>query len=132
MILIDSNVLIDVLTEDPEWFDWSSSALSQASNNSDLAINPIIFAEVSNSFHSLEVLVEALPESLFRREPIPYEAAFLAAKVHQLYRKRGGKRTSTLPDFFIGAHAAVSHFDLITRDVQRFRTYFPTVNLISP
>jgi predicted nucleic acid-binding protein len=130
--LIDSNVLLDVLTNDRQWSDWSSQALTRAAETSRLVINPVIYAEVSLGFAGIEELDEALLADTFVREPIPYEAAFLAGRAFLGYRRRGGVRTSPLPDFFIGAHAAVAGYRLITRDAARFRTYFPKLSLIAP
>lgn len=132
MILIDSNVLFDLLVEDPIWFRWSASAVAAAASESELAINPIIYAEVSTRFESPEEFDEVFPTEDFRRESLPYAAAFLAGKAHIAYRQRGGSRTATLPDFFIGAHAAVSGFGILTRAPRRFRRYFPTVEVIAP
>lgn len=131
-VLVDSNVLLDVATNDPKWFAWSSRALEQVANEATLAINPLIFAEVSIGFRRIEDLEQALPARLFRREPLPYEAAFLAGKAFLQYKRRGGTRSAPLPDFYIGAHAAISGFRLLTRDASRYRTYFPSVDLISP
>jgi predicted nucleic acid-binding protein len=130
--LVDANVLLDVATNDPAWSDWSSRALESAANESPLAINALIYAEVSISFAKIEDLEEALPATLYRREPLPYEAAFLAGKTFLRYRRRGGAKTAPLPDFYIGAHAAVAGFRVLTRDPRRYRTYFPTVDLIAP
>jgi hypothetical protein len=130
--LVDSNILLDVATGDPTWADWSSRALEAAANESPLAINALIYAEVSIGFERIEQLEQAIPSNTFRREPLPYEAAFLAGKTFLKYRRRGGQRTSPLPDFYIGAHAAVSGFRILTRDPRRYRTYFPTVDIISP
>lgn len=130
--LVDSNVLIDLMMRDVKWYDWSSSAVKRAANESALAINAIIYAEVSATFHMIEDLDEALPLSVYRREPLPYDAAFMAGRAFLKYRKSGGTRTSPLPDFYIGAHAAVSGFRLLTRDAKRYRTYFPTLSLIAP
>jgi predicted nucleic acid-binding protein len=130
--LVDSNVLLDVATNDPVWFDWSSQALESAGNESPLAINAIIYAEVSIGFQRIEDLESAIPSSLFRRDALPFEAAFLAGKAFVQYRRRGGGRTTPLPDFYIGAHAAVAGFRLLTRDARRYRTYFPSVELIAP
>jgi len=132
MILVDSNVLLDVITEDPSWFGWSSQALRQAADDAPLVINPVIYAEVSVRFSRIEDLDEVLPPTLFQREPVPYEAAFLAGKAFLAYRRRGGVRAGVLPDFFIGAHAAVAGHGLITRDAARYRDYFPTVPVIAP
>lgn len=130
--LVDSNVLLDVLTEDPTWADWSASMLADVAERGPLHINPVIYAEVSIRFSTVEALEDALPAGEFRREPIPWEAAFLAGKAFLDYRRHQGSKSSPLPDFFIGAHAAVAGFDLLTRDVGRYRTYFPTVTLVAP
>ena len=131
-VLVDSNVLLDVLSEDPQWFDWSSNALAQSAESAPLVINPIIYAEVSIRFARIEELDEALPTELFRREPLPWAAGFLAGKCFQAYRQRGGARRSPLPDFFIGAHAAINELTLLTRDAARYRTYFPRLNILAP
>jgi predicted nucleic acid-binding protein len=131
-VLVDSNVLLDVLTEDPVWFDWSASALEEHAESAVLMINPIIYAEVSVRFARIEELEEALPADLFRREPLPWEAAFLAGKCFLRYRKGGGAKRSPLPDFYIGAHAAVRGATLLTRDASRYRSYFPTLRVIAP
>ena len=130
--LVDSNVLLDVLTEDPTWLEWSAEALALAADAGPLFINPIIYAEVSVRFSMVEELDDALPPAEYRRAPLPWEAAFLAGKAFVQYRRHGGARTSTLPDFFIGAHAAVDDLDLLTRDATRYRTYFPTLRLNAP
>jgi predicted nucleic acid-binding protein len=106
--------------------------LAEVSDNDTLVINPLIYAEASVNFTSVEALEDLLPAETFRRDELPYEAAFLAGKAFAAYRRRGGARTSPLPDFYIGAHAAVSGYRLLTRDATRYRTYFPTVELISP
>ena len=129
---MDSNVLLDVLSEDPQWFDWSSNALAQSAESAPLVINPIIYAEVSIRFARIEELDEALPTELFRREPLPWAAGFLAGKCFQAYRQRGGAKRSPLPDFFIGAHAAINELTLLTRDAPRYRTYFPRLNILAP
>lgn len=131
-VLVDSNILLDVATDDPTWGDWSSSTLARIANESILVINPLIYAETSIGFASIEALEEALPADLFRRDDVLYEAAFLAGKVVLNYRRRGGSKQSPLPDFYIGAHAAVSDYQLLTRDATRYRTYFPRVELIAP
>lgn len=130
--LVDSNVLIDLLTDSPEWYDWSSTALIEAAEDGPLVINPLIYAEVSVRFTRVEDLNDALPAEDFIRTPLPWSAAFLAGKCFLDYRRRGGTRTAPLPDFYIGAHAAVTGFRLLTRDTARYRTYFPTVTLIAP
>lgn len=131
-ILVDSNVILDVATEDPTWGEWSARALASAADRSVLVINPIVFAEVSVGFGRVEDLEEALPPGIFRRDPLPYEAAFLAGKSFLAYRRRGGRRAAPLPDFYIGAHAAVAGHELLTRDAARYRTYFPRLTLIAP
>lgn len=130
--LVDSNVLLDVATEDPRWFGWSSEALSTAARTVPLLINPLVYAEVSANYDTVEELDEALPEALFRRAPLPYPAGFVAARAFLAYRSRGGARRSPLPDFYVGAHAAVDRLGLVTRDARRYRSYFPTVELIAP
>lgn len=131
-VLVDSNVILDVFTEDPNWADWSSQAIASALDRARLAISPIIFAEVSGRFSHIEDLEAELPADTFTREPIPYAAAFLAGKIFVEYRRRGGQYRSPLPDFFIGAHAAVSGYELLTRDPRRYRSYFPSLQLITP
>jgi predicted nucleic acid-binding protein len=131
-VLVDSSVLLDVFTEDRTWMAWSASALAAAADASRLVINAVVFAEVSIRFSRIEDLDEKLPRETFAREPIPFEAAFLAGKAFLRYRRGGGERPSPLPDFFIGAHAAVAGHRLLTRDPARVRTHFPTVELISP
>lgn len=130
--LVDSNVLIDVLSRDSVWADWSSQALSDSGSDGPLVINAVIYAEVSHRYSRKELLDRELPEDLFIRENIPWTAAFLAGKAFADYRQRGGHRRSPLPDFFIGAHAAVADLRLLTRDASRYRTYFPTVELVAP
>ncbi|MCX7017152.1 MAG: type II toxin-antitoxin system VapC family toxin [Candidatus Sumerlaeota bacterium] len=129
--LVDSNVILDVLTADRAWGARSSAALEQAANEGPLYINPIIYAEVSIRFARIEEMEEALPPDSFARLPLPLEAAFLAGKAFLAYRKKGGARRSTLPDFFIGAHAAVAGLRLLTRDASRYRTYFPSVSIVA-
>lgn len=130
--LVDTNVLLDVLTEDPVWLSWSLDSLAGAAEYGPLIINPIIYAEVSIRFSRVEDLDDALPPQDYRRAPLPWEAAFLAGKAFLDYRRSSGAKSSTLPDFFIGAHAAVSDLTLLTRDAGRYATYFPTVRLIKP
>ncbi|MCX5673794.1 MAG: type II toxin-antitoxin system VapC family toxin [Planctomycetota bacterium] len=131
-MMVDSNVLLDVLTEDPQWFEWSGRMLQECAQGHILVINPIIYAEVSIGFDRIEDVDAALPENMVERRPIPLEAAFLAGKCFLKYRQRGGRKRSTLPDFFIGAHAAVEKMTLVTRDASRYRTYFPRLKLICP
>ncbi|MBI1844488.1 MAG: type II toxin-antitoxin system VapC family toxin [Actinobacteria bacterium] len=130
--LVDTNVLLDVLTADERWLTWSMDALAEAAELGPLYINPIIYAEVSVRFTRVEDLDDALPADDYRRVPLPWAAAFLAGKAFLDYRKRRGSVSSTLPDFFIGAHAAVEDLVLLTRDATRYRSYFPTVSLIAP
>jgi predicted nucleic acid-binding protein len=130
--LVDSNVLIDVLSRDSAWADWSGEALGRVGSEGLLVINPVVYAEVSHRYSRKELLDRELPEDAFIRENIPWAAAFLAGKAYVKYRSLGGRRRSPLPDFFIGAHAAVAGLRLLTRDVSRYRTYFPTVELIVP
>jgi predicted nucleic acid-binding protein len=131
-VLVDSNVLLDIMTEDPQWFSWSADALARAAETMRLVINPIIYAEVSIRYSRIEDLNHALPPTFVGREPLPYEAAFLAGKAFLIYRKHSGVRRSPLPDFFIGAHASVARYSLLTRDAGRYRTYFPKLPLIAP
>ena len=130
-VLVDSNVLLDILIPDPEWERWSAGALAEAAESSLLAINPIIYGEVSIGFERIEELEAPLPGEI-RREPLPWDAAFLAGKAFLGYRRRGGQRQTPLPDFFIGAHAAVRGYTLLTRDARRYRTYFPTLAVVAP
>lgn len=130
--LVDSNVILDIFTQDQTWEPWSSQALTEAHEKGRLIINPVIYAEVSIHFSRIEELNAALPPDRFKREPIPFDAAFLAGKAYVQYRRDGGQRHFPLPDFFIGAHAAVAGYRLITRDAARFRSYFPTLTVIAP
>ena len=131
-VLVDSNVLLDVMSEDEQWFEWSSGALERCAEESVLCINPMIYAEVSIRFERIEELETALPADILQRLPIPCEAAFMAGKCFMDYRRRGGKRSAPLPDFLIGAHAAVEQMSLLTRDVSRYPSYFPKLRLIAP
>jgi predicted nucleic acid-binding protein len=130
--LVDSNVLIDVLDRDPRWEAWSHEAMVEALERGALFVNPIVYAEISIGFARAEDCAWALSKRWVERVPIPWPASFLAGKAFLEYRRSGGQKLSPLPDFFIGAHAAVQGWDLLTRDPSRHRTYFPTVNLISP
>jgi len=129
---VDSNVLLDVLTADARWASWSRPALRRAGDASRLVINPIIYAEISVDFDSIEDLDDAIPPGSLDREALPFEAAFLAGKAFRDYRRRGGARRSPMPDFYIGAHAAVRGYRLLTRDARRYRSYFPTLPLVAP
>ena len=132
-MLVDSNILLDVSTNDPRWFAWSSAQLEPLINTLEAAINPIIYAELAPSFASAaELDSELVPPGDFHRLALPYAAAFPAARAFAAYRRAGGVKTSPLPDFFIGAHAEVENIPILTRDPARYRTYFPTVRLICP
>jgi predicted nucleic acid-binding protein len=131
-VLVDSNVLLDVATNDPAWGDWSAEILERTADEAVLVINPLVYAEVSIGFDAIEDLEAALPIDLYRREELPYEAGFLAGKCFLRYRRAGGLKRSPLPDFYIGAHAAVAGYRLLTRDATRYQTYFPNLALIAP
>jgi len=131
-VMVDSNIILDILEEDSAWFDWSRRQLETLSNTCQLVINPVIYAEVSVGFKKIEEVEASLPHSFFIREPIPWEAGFLAGKCFLRYRKAGGSRKSTLPDFFIGAHALIGGMVLVSRDMRRYRSYFPALKLIAP
>ena len=131
-VLVDSNVLLDIATDDPIWSGWSGATLGRLGDEAVLVINALIYAEVSIGFPTIEALEAALPTELFRREQLPYEAAFLAGKCFLEYRRGGGTKRSPLPDFYIGAHAAVAGYRLVTRDAARYRTYFPRLELVAP
>ena len=131
-ILVDSNVILDILTEDPIWYEWSLAQLEQLAEQHILAINPIIYAEVSIGFKTIEGLEASVPATQFLRLALPWEAAFLAGKVFMQYKKKEGTKTSTMPDFFIGAHGLVSDMMVLTRDSRRYKTYYPTLPLIYP
>ncbi len=131
-ILVDSNVFLDIFTQDETWFEWSAEQLAHHAERSVLAINPLIYSEISAHFSRLEELEEALPPKQIIRMDLPWEAAFLAGRCFVEYKRRGGVRRSPLPDFYIGAHASISGHMLLTRDASRYRTYFPKLKLISP
>lgn len=131
-VLADSNVLLDVLTEDPTWYGWSSQALARAADDGQVAIDPLIYAEVSVGFEGIEELERALAPDRLARLELPWPAAFLAGKCFLAYRRAGGARRSPLPDFYIGAHAAVEGMALLTRDPKLYRTYLPRLRLIAP
>ena len=132
MILVDTNVLLDVVQDDPRWADWSQAQLEAASLTDRLAINPVIYSELSIAFARVEELERLLGEAGLAVEDIPREALFLAGKAFVEYRRRKGTKQGVLPDFYIGAHAAVMQWPLLTRDAGRYRGYFPTVQLITP
>ena len=128
--LVDANVILDIVTHDELWSSWAEAMLGTAAERSILAINPIIFAEVTMKFARIEDADAALVD--FAREPLPYEAGFLAGKAFLAYRRRGGAKRSPMPDFYVGAHAVVGRMDLLTRDAARYRTYFPGLRIIAP
>ncbi|MEO7414414.1 MAG: type II toxin-antitoxin system VapC family toxin [Opitutaceae bacterium] len=130
--LVDSNVLIDVLSEDARWFEWSARALAHAAERATLCINPVVYAEISVGYASAAALDAVLPEAQFERLPLPFSAGFLAGRAFVEYRRKGGVRTSPLPDFYIGAHALAEGHTLLTRDPARYRPYFPKLKLVSP
>lgn len=132
MLLVDTNVLVDVLQNDPQWADWSIAQLRAQTKLHALAINPVIYAEMSLSFSTLEALDDVVLTMALELREIPRPALFLAARAYALYRRRGGTEEQVLPDFFIGAHAAVEGWPLLTRDASRFKTYFPTLDVIAP
>jgi hypothetical protein len=132
MTLVDSNVLLDVLTDGELWGDWSQYQLEQASLNGPLVINDVVYAEVSTRYPSADVVDSVLHDLGIDLVPTPRAALFLAGKAYLRYRTAGGTRTGVLSDFFIGAHAQAEQLPLLTRDVRRYRTYFPTINLIAP
>jgi len=130
--LVDSNVLIDLLTEDEKWLDWSAASLEECADEGALFINPIIYAEISPLFDSIEAMDDALSPDYFRRADLPWEAGFLAGMAFVRYRRSGGARRSPMPDFYVGAHAAVEGLTLLTRDAKRYRKYFPSLRIIAP
>lgn len=132
MIFVDSCVLLDVLRDDPRWAQWSQAQLESAAATQRLVINPVIYAEISVHFDRIEDVNRVLEAARITLADMPREALFLAAKAYQRYRKRGGTRTGTLPDFFIGAHASVMGAPLLTRDTSRYAGYFPALRLIAP
>jgi predicted nucleic acid-binding protein len=124
-------VLLDVITADQQWADWSAAEIAAAMDVGRAVINPLIYAEVSVGYQTIEELEELLPPGDYEREPLPYLAGFAAGKAFLRYR-RGGDKRSPMPDFYIGAHAAIAGYRLLTRDVRRYRTYFPTIEIIAP
>jgi predicted nucleic acid-binding protein len=131
-ILVDSNILLDIFLDDPDWADWSESTLARYSTDAKLCINPVVYTEVSVGFERIEELESALDRGGFQMTEIPKEALFLAGKAFLNYRRHNGAKSTPLPDFYIGAQAAILGLDLITRDLSRYQTYFPSVRLISP
>ena len=130
MVLVDTNVLLDIVQDDPDWGDWSQQQLEAASLRGPLAINAVIYAELSMAYERIEDLDRVVQQAGLHQLTIPREALFLAGKAFLQYRRRRGGRTGVLPDFFIGAHAAVTGTQILTRDVRRYRTYFPTVEIL--
>jgi predicted nucleic acid-binding protein len=130
--LVDSCVLLDVITGDDRWADWSAREIAAALDAGRVVINPLIYAEVSVGYQTIEELEELLPSSDYEREPLPYLAGFAAGKAYVRYRRGGADKRSPMPDFYIGAHAAVAGYRLLTRDVRRYRTYFPSIDIIAP
>ena len=131
-VMVDSNVLIDVLENDPRWVEWSTDQLEPLIAARRAVVNPIIYAEIAANFASIEMLEQTLADRHLLREQLPWDAAFMASQAHKLYRKRGGTKRSPLPDFYIGAHASLAGYALLTRDPKRYREYFPKLRLISP
>ena len=132
MLLVDTNVLVDVLQDDPQWADWSIGQLRAQAQIHELVINPVVYAEMSLSFTTLEALDAVVAKMELTLHEIPRPARFLAGKAFAQYRRRGGGKAQVLPDFFIGAHAAVQGWALLTRDASRFRTYFPSLRVLAP
>ena len=132
MLLVDTNVLADVLENDPEWADWSISQLRAQAKIHRLAINPIVYSELSLTFSTVEVLDRTIDDLGLAMVELPRPALFLAGKAFVRYRRQGGQKSNVLADFFIGAHAAVSRYPLLTRDTRRYSTYFAGVCLIAP
>ena len=130
--LVDSCVILDVATGDPRWAQWSASRMAEALDAGRVVINPLIYVEVSVGYRSAEELDDLLPASDYEREPLPYRAGFAAGKAYLRYRRSGGGKRSPMPDFYIGAHAAVAGYRLLTRDASRYRTYFPKLELVVP
>ena len=131
-VLVDSNVLIDLLEDDPNWADWSEAQLTPLAEAGLAVINHIIYAEVAATFATIEALNAAVQPFNLQREPLPWDAAFLASQAFKLYRRRGGQRSSPLPDFYIGAHASLAGYALLTRDSRRYREYFPRLKILNP
>jgi predicted nucleic acid-binding protein len=131
-VIVDSNIILDILTEDKEWYDWSSEQLINLSEDNELIINQVIYSEISIRFSSIEDLDDVISESGFKCENLPWEASFLAGKCFMQYKKNSGAKSSPLPDFYIGAHAAITKRPILTRDKARYKTYFNRLKIISP
>ena len=132
MVLVDANIHLDLTTRDPIWYEWSSRQIAESRRAGMLVINPLIYAELANAFLNENELNDYISPTDFVRQSLPWEAAFLAGRAYRDYRRRGGSKTSPLPDFYIGAHAQVAGLTLLTRDSERYATYFPMVKLIAP
>ena len=132
MLLVDTNVLVDILQDDPQWAEWSIGQLRAQAKIHELVINPVVYAELSLSFSTFESLDRVVATMELALREIPRPALFLAGKAYLQYRRRGGSKGQVLPDFFIGAHAAVEGWPLLTRDASRFRTYFPSLEVVAP
>jgi len=132
MLLVDTNVLVDVLQDDPQWAEWSIGQLRAQAQIHELVVNPVIYAEMSLSFSTIEALDAVVEQMALTVQEIPKPALFLAGKAFAQYRRRGGSKAQVPPDFFIGAHAAVRGWPLLTRDASRFRTYFPSLQVLAP
>lgn len=132
MVLVDTNVLLDLLTDDQEWCAWSEERLLALIETHELAINPVIYAELAPAYRTAGNLDRALRDWPLQRLPLPYAAGFLAGHAFVKYRREGGQREALLPDFYIGAHAQLEELTLLTRDAARYRTYFPKVKIIAP
>ena len=130
-LIVDTNILLDIYTQDQIWEERSAAAIASAADVAVLVINPIIYAELSVGIEKIEELDQFLGTD-FRRDPLPWEAAFVAGKAFRAYRRRGGLKTAPLPDFYIGAHAAVRGMEILTRDPKRYTSYFPTVTIVEP
>jgi predicted nucleic acid-binding protein len=130
--LVDTNVLLDIGKQDPRWVEWSARNMADAGDNGSLVVNQVVYAELAAGYGTIEALDAALQPERFRRESVPWDAAYAAGLAFLAYRRRGGGRSSPLPDFFIGAHAAVRGYNLLTRDRGYYRAYFPTLNVVSP
>ena len=130
--LVDSNVLLDIVNADSVWFAWSAAALRDCGRSGDLILNAVIYGEVSAAFDRIEDVDAFLEEKYYRREDVPWAAAFVAGQVYRQYRRRGGVRSAPLPDFYIGAHAALCGYRLLSRDRDYFKTYFPALHIVSP
>ncbi len=131
-VIVDSNVLIDILENDPHWVEWSTDQLEPLIASRRAVVNPIIYAEIAANFANIEALEQALEDLHLLREQLPWDAAFMASQAYKLYRRRGGVKRSPLPDFYIGAHASLAGYALLTRDARRYREYFPKLRLIAP